>query len=126
MVGQRTVPVTGPLAADAVPSVVASAQTMTDTYRFDAELWEYPGPTAWVFLTVPPGQSADIAAIPRAPRPGFGSIRVSVTLGGSTWLTSIFPDSKSGTFLLPVKKAIRAREKVEPGDVVDVGLELLE
>ena len=99
---------------------------MTDTYRFDAELWEYTGQGAWVFLTVPPAPSADIAAIPRPPRPGFGSIRVSVSLGGSTWLTSIFPDSKSGTFMLPVKKAIRARERVEPGDVVEVTLELLE
>ena len=99
---------------------------MTDAYRFDAELWEYTGQAAWVFVTVPPGPSADIAAIPRAPGPGFGSIRVSVTLGGSTWLTSIFPDTKSGTFLLPVKKAIRARERVEPGDVVGVSLELLE
>ncbi|WP_257792107.1 DUF1905 domain-containing protein [Marisediminicola antarctica] len=61
-----------------------------------------------------------------APRPGFGSIRVSVTLGGSTWLTSIFPDSKSGTFLLPVKGSIRARERVAPGDVVGVSRKLLE
>lgn len=99
---------------------------MTDTYRFDAELWEYTGPAAWVFLTVPAEQSAEISAIPREPRPGFGSIRVSVTLGGSTWQTSIFPDSKSGTFILPVKKAIRAHEQVEPGDVVGVSLELLE
>lgn len=99
---------------------------MTDTYRFDAELWEYTGQAAWVFLTVPAEHAADIAAIPRAPRPGFGSIRVSVSLGGSTWRTSIFPDSKAGTFLLPVKKAIRARERVEPGDVVSVSLELVE
>ena len=99
---------------------------MTDSYRFDAELWEYTGQGAWVFLTVPADLTADIAAIPRAPRPGFGSIRVSVTLGGSTWLTSIFPDSKSGTFMLPVKKAVRAREGVEPGDLVAVALELLE
>lgn len=99
---------------------------MTDTYRFDAELWEFTGQAAWVFLTVPAEHAADIAAIPRAPRPGFGSIRVSVSIGGSTWRTSIFPDSKAGTFLLPVKKAIRARERVEPGDVVSVSLQLLE
>ncbi|GAB3141034.1 hypothetical protein GCM10027057_24090 [Marisediminicola antarctica] len=51
---------------------------------------------------------------------------MSVTLGGSTWLTSIFPDSKSGTFLLPVKGSIRARERVAPGDVVGVSRKLLE
>ncbi|WP_370027863.1 DUF1905 domain-containing protein [Planotetraspora sp. GP83] len=27
------------------------------------------------------------------PRRGFGSMRVRVTVGGSTWKTSIFPDS---------------------------------
>jgi len=99
---------------------------VTDTVRFDAELWEYTGQAAWALVAVPTGHSADIAAIPRAPRTGFGSIRVSATLGGSSWVTSIFPDSKSGTFLLPVKKAIRARERVGPGDVVGVSLELPE
>ena len=65
-------------------------------------------------------------AVPRPPKPGFGSIRVEVTLGGSTWRTSIFPDSKAGCYVLPVKKAVRTAEGVEIGDRVDVMVETLE
>lgn len=64
--------------------------------------------------------------MPRPPRPGFGSIRVKVTLGASTWATSIFPESKSGCYVLPVKKAVRASEGVEVGDAVEVTIETVD
>lgn len=99
---------------------------METTYEFTAELWEYGGQAAWFFVTVPPEQSADIRSLPRAPKPGFGSIRVHVTLGQSTWSTSIFPDSKRGNYVLPVKKSIRAREGVAAGDPLELIIELAE
>ena len=46
-------------------------------------------------------------------RRGFGSIPVIVKLGKTEWKTSIFPDSKSGTFLLPLKAQVRKKEEVE-------------
>ena len=50
-------------------------------------------------------------------------MRVRVTVGSSTWSTSVFP-SKDGTFLLPVKKAVRQAEDLEQGEVVTVELEV--
>ena len=90
------------------------------TYRFEAELWEYDGPAAWHFVTVPAELSEDLRA-DAGPRRGFGSVRVRVTIGGSTWSTSVFP-SKDGPFLLPVKRAVRRAEDLEVGDSVAVGL----
>ena len=58
---------------------------------------------------------------PKSPpgvRRGFGSVRVDVTVGATSWRTSIFPDSKTGTYLVPVKKAVRVAEHLEPGDEV--------
>ena len=55
-------------------------------------------------------------------RRGFGSVRVEATVGGSTWRTSVFPDTSSGSFVLPVKKPVRIAEGIEPGDTVDVSL----
>jgi hypothetical protein len=94
--------------------------------RFSAELWPWQARAdSWWFVTVPEELSADIAELPRPVR-GFGSVRVRVTIGGSAWQTSVFPDSTSGCYVLPVKKAVREKEQLGPGDVVDVVLALVD
>lgn len=98
------------------------------TYTFSAALWlwDFEGGTAWVFVTLPEEASAAIANAPRPPKPGFGSIRVDVTLGGSRWSTSIFPDSKVGRYILPIKKAVRKAEGIDVDDTVEVTLTTLD
>jgi hypothetical protein len=98
----------------------------TAPFEFTADLWRWKPDGSWVFLSLPADVSEEIRQQPRPPRPGFGSIRVRVTIGGSTWKTSIFPDSTSGCYVLPVKRAVRTAEGVDVGDAVDVRLELLE
>ena len=93
-------------------------------FRFEAELWLWDGDAAWHFVTLPPDVSDDVLEQARAPR-GFGSVRVRVTVGGTTWSTSVFPDSRRKAFLLPVKKDVRRREGLEVGDPVAVQLEVL-
>ncbi len=56
-------------------------------------------------------------------RRGFGSVKVSVRVGDSTWATSVFP--QDGNWFLPIKKAIMRAEELEEGDPVNVELELL-
>lgn len=91
---------------------------------FTAELWLWDGEAAWHFLTLPGELSDDLRARDGARR-GFGSVRVQVTIGGTTWRTSVFPDAKRGAYVLPVKKDVRARERLEVGDRVTVELEAL-
>lgn len=93
--------------------------------RFDAELWRWEGEAAWHFVTLPPELADDIAARTEGRRKGFGSVRVSVRIGATTWKTSIFPDARSGSFVLPLKQDVRRREDVGDGDVVVVDLEVL-
>jgi hypothetical protein len=91
---------------------------------FAAELWEWTGKAAWFFVTLPVDDAEDIReCVPE--RRGFGSVRVEAQIGASTWKTSIFPDSSSGSYVLPVKRAIRDAEGVEAGDTVDVTLRVL-
>jgi hypothetical protein len=96
------------------------------TYTFTTPLWETESMGAWKFVSLPAAASAAIRAVPRPPKPGFGSIRVAVTIGTSTWRTSIFPDSKEGVYVLPVKKAARFAERIEVGDRVEVTVDILE
>lgn len=93
-------------------------------HRFRSELWEHtPGdPASWHFLTVPPEVSEDLT-FEVGPREGFGSIRVEVQIGGTTWRTSLFPDAAAGTFVLPVKKSVRRTESLQHGSICAISLE---
>jgi hypothetical protein len=90
--------------------------------RFSAALWQHKGGT-WHFVTMPADLSDDIKARVGSTR-GFGSVRVRVTMGESTWSTSIFPATDG--YVLPVKRAVRDKEGIEVGDVVPVVLDVLE
>lgn len=96
----------------------------TTTYDFTAALYEWTGPSAWHFVTVPVAISDEIDARTEGFTNGFGSVRVLVRIGGSEWMTSLFPDSKQQSYVLPVKKAVRQAEGIEAGDDVRVRLEL--
>lgn len=50
---------------------------------------------------------------------------MSVTVGGSSWRTSLFP-SKSGSYLLPVKKPVRVAEGLTEGTAVEARLDLVD
>lgn len=95
-------------------------------YRFHAHLWEYEGPTSWFFFTVPDDQSDEIEELTSLTRRGFGSVRVRVTIGATSWNTSVFPDSKRKAYILPVKKQVRTSEGLGAGSAVDVTLELVD
>ena len=95
--------------------------------EFEAELWLWDARRAdtWTFISVPAELSEEIRdrAATRPPA-GFGSVRVAVTIGRSTWQTSVFPGD-DGRYGLPVKKSVRRAEGVESGDRVRVRLEVL-
>ncbi|MFB9930322.1 DUF1905 domain-containing protein [Amycolatopsis halotolerans] len=59
------------------------------------------------------------------PSRGFGSMRVQVGVGATTWRASVFPDSTRG-YVLPVKRAVREAEKLDPGDVARVTVTVLD
>ena len=96
---------------------------------FTAELWLWDArrQDTWTFVTLPPDLSAAVEdeADASGPRAGFGSVRVEVRIGRTTWRTSVFPDAASGCFVLPIKRAVREANGVEPGDSVEVVLQVV-
>lgn len=95
-------------------------------YRFRAEVWLHDGEASWHFLTLPTEVADEIDLLTEGERRGFGSVRVEVTIGSSTWRTSIFPATSAESYVLPVKKPVRTAEGIEDGDGVDVVLELVD
>jgi hypothetical protein len=51
---------------------------------------------------------------------------VDVTVGSTRWSTSIFPDSKRGTYVLPLKKAVRVAEGLSAGASARVELDVVQ
>lgn len=92
------------------------------TFTFEAEVFPWqdaasPG-GSWRFARLP-GDVADELRYSAASG-GWGSIRVTVSIGETTWQTSVFPEKASGSYLLPVKRAVRDAEGIDDGDVVTV------
>ncbi|MDJ1115114.1 DUF1905 domain-containing protein [Microbacterium dauci] len=86
--------------------------------EFEGELFRWQSRADdWYFAPLPPEVSADIREVSRPGR-GFGSVPVQVTVGDSTWRTSIFPDAQRGVYVLPMKKAVREAEGISEGDLV--------
>lgn len=95
-------------------------------FTFKTKVWLYPGAqAAWHFVSVPRELSAEIKSGFGKSSRGWGSLRVEVTIGKTTWKTSIFPDKKSSAYLLPLKADVRKREGVKAGDEVSVHIKII-
>lgn len=80
----------------------------------------YHGKGAWFFITLPKKQSKQIKPLTSHRKHGWGSVRVAATIGDTTWNTSVFPDSKAGAYLLPVKAEVRKKQQIESGHSISV------
>ena len=95
------------------------------SYSFDAEVWEWSAKASWFFVSLPEDTTDEIEERHGRSAAGFGSIRVEVTIGSSTWRTSVFPSKEEATYVLPVKKAVRAAEGLDGGSVAHVHVTVL-
>lgn len=98
--------------------------------QFTGPLWLWRGnakdgnPTkaAWHFLTI----DGDVADAIRASSLGrsaaWGSVPIAVTIGGTSWQTSIFPEKSTKSYLLPIKASVRKAEKLAENTLVTVTL----
>ena len=78
----------------------------------------------WYFVALPLDLSEAVRET-QTYRRGFGGVRVEASIGTSTWRTSVFPQS-DGAYVLPLKRAVRDREGIEPDGIVLVHLSVLD
>jgi hypothetical protein len=96
------------------------------TVRGPVWVW-HPAPPAkgaWHFLTIDPVSAAHIRAVSGGRGGGWGSVKVSVTLGSTTWRTSLFPHKESGGYMLPLKADVREREAISEASEIEVTITL--
>lgn len=88
-------------------------------FDFTSKLWRHGGDAGWFFVTLPHDVADRVDELVDQ-RGGFGSIPVEATIGSSTWKTSLFPDRRAASFVLPIKSAVRSSESLALDDPIRV------
>ena len=79
----------------------------------------------WRFARVPEDISATIKEMQKGKlRRGWGAVYAKTKVGKSVWMTSVFPDRYSATYILPLKKEIRYEENLYDGIEIKVSIEI--
>lgn len=100
---------------------------MNNEYKMRAKIWVYQGKAFWHFVTLPKKQAAHIKSHhgwARKARRGWASIRVTVTIGKTSWKTSIFPEKETGSYVLPLKEKVRVAERLKAGTTIGFKLKI--
>ncbi|OGI73686.1 hypothetical protein A2W67_00105 [Candidatus Nomurabacteria bacterium RIFCSPLOWO2_02_40_28] len=80
---------------------------------------------AWRFARVPEGISAKIKEMQKGrKRRGWGAVYAKAKVKKNEWVTSIFPDRHSATYILPLKKEIRYEENLYDGSEFNFSIEI--
>ena len=95
---------------------------MESRYSFNAKVWIYPGVGSWHFVTLPQETTDTIDFYFSHLKRGWGSLPVKVRVGESEWRTSIFPDKKSRSYILPLKAKVRTNETIKVGDTIAIDI----
>ncbi len=83
-------------------------------FSFSADVWRWPGASGWHFVNIDKALSEKVR---KQSKPyGAGFVKVRVTLGSSTWITALFPQKISSSYILSIKKSIRQKEDVWEGN----------
>lgn len=85
-------------------------------------MFEWRGPAPFYFARVTDEVAAEIKEVASIVTYGWGVIPATVTIGTTSYTTSLFP--KDGGYLVPLKDAVRKPEKIAVGDLLHITLEL--
>jgi hypothetical protein len=91
-------------------------------FAFDATVIYWRGPAPFFYAPVPPAEAEEIRRASRLVSYGWGVIPVEATIGGVTFTTSLFP--KNGTYLVPLKDAVRKPSGITADDTIHIELTL--
>ncbi len=98
-------------------------RSLKEIYSFKGKLWKHKSQGGWHFVTLPSRVSKKIRSALGTSEEGWGRLKTVAQIKGSSWQTAIWFDTKADSYLLPVKAAVRRKEKLEVGSSIGVRLE---
>ena len=93
-----------------------------DPFRFESTIIYWRGPSPFFYAPLPQDLADEVQRMARSVTYGWGMIPVDATIKNVTWYTALFP--KDGTYLLPIKAAVRRKADVTVGDMIAVAMTL--
>ncbi len=91
-------------------------------FSFSGRVWEWRGPAPFYFVSVPTEQADQIRAAVQVLSYGWGMIPAVATIRGIEFKTSMF--AKDGTYVLPLKNAVRLPLKLDVDQLLEVEIRL--
>ncbi|HEY1426520.1 MAG TPA: DUF1905 domain-containing protein [Caulobacteraceae bacterium] len=93
-----------------------------DAFSFESTVIYWRGPSPFFYAPMPMEQAEQIRRVAKFVTYGWGVIPVEATIADVAFKTSLFP--KDGTYLLPLKDAVRRKADITAGDVIAVEMTL--
>jgi hypothetical protein len=88
--------------------------------RFEAEVVRFDGPGGWHGVFLPTDAASEARFFGRVN--ALGAIAVRVQIGATQVKTSLFPDKRRDSFLVPLKAELRRSENIKEGDRITATL----
>jgi Domain of unknown function (DUF1905) len=96
------------------------AELLSIRLTFAGEVVYWRGPAPFHFVAMPEAEADAIRVVAPIVSYGWGVIPVRARIGETTFSTSLFP--KGGSYLVPIKNAVRHAEALVVGDPVTIEL----
>lgn len=93
-------------------------------YTFIAKVWQYDGPNGWFFVSLPVEMSKEIRDNLKWQEEGWGRLKATAQIENVEWKTAIWFDTKSNTYLLPLKADIRKKCSIEKEQILEIILKV--
>lgn len=91
-------------------------------YKFSAKLWKDTSSGGWFFVSLPKDISKEIREHLKWQEEGWGRMKAVAIINNLEWNTAIWFDTKSNTYLLPVKAEIRKKAYLQLDDIIHVNV----
>ncbi|MDQ5901530.1 MAG: hypothetical protein QG580_245 [Patescibacteria group bacterium] len=92
-------------------------------FSFSGKVFVWPGGLGWYFVYLPKDLVEKIKK--NSSVHGAGFVKIKATVGKTDWQTSLFPFKRENTFLICIKKSVREKEDVFPGEEIKVSFSLI-
>ncbi|HXQ12623.1 MAG TPA: DUF1905 domain-containing protein [Caulobacteraceae bacterium] len=83
---------------------------------FEASVIYWRGPAPFFYAPIPAEHVEEVRRAARIATYGWGCVPVEAEVGGVAFTTALFP--KDGTYLLPLKVAVRRKANITAGDLI--------
>lgn len=93
------------------------------SWNIKGKVFVWPGVGGWHFVYVDKDTTQKIKKVSKTYGAGF--VKIKAKINKTEWDTSLFPYKKENVFLISIKKEVRKKEDVFPGEEVKIKINLI-